>query len=188
MNPSNTPRENARPARRRAWAAARATSGRRTVRGAGQHRPEIANVLFHRLRRIRLETSAHRPWQLEAAFDEGPQVELCPAACGVVTRDDIGGSDERPGVGERLGVREDPRQLDVLVQRAQIVRRVVALGALARRSTAEQRDQRKECPQAKMVHKLRAARRAGWTTPRSPATPTGPLASRRAHRVAAFRR
>jgi hypothetical protein len=53
--------------------------------------------------------------------DEGMQVEPRVAVRPLERRDDRGRRLERPGIRERLRVREDPRELDGREQRAEIV-------------------------------------------------------------------
>ena len=57
------------------WKRNQRRSGVRRVRRAGEHGPESANVLFHRLRRVGLEIPADGRWNLEVLLDERAQIE-----------------------------------------------------------------------------------------------------------------
>ena len=63
--------------------------------------------------------------QLEVPRDERAQVEPRVAARALEPSDDCGWRRERPGIGEGLRIREDPRELDGREQRAEIAGGVV---------------------------------------------------------------
>src|SRR5882672_11088540 len=98
----------------------------RGIRRARQDGPERTNVLLHRLRLVRPEAFAHRPGHLEVLLDESLEAEPRSGSRGRVAGDDFPRGEPRPGIGERLRVREDPRELDVMEQGAEVVGRVVA--------------------------------------------------------------